>query len=169
MAQLYNGDLEIETDIAHQRKTWRYKRIGWVIMSIILLSVLIGFTGGGPLSTKKISSGTTNIEYESITRYKRITPLKIHLNTQMVSAADSTVKISINRVFLDRMEIDCIIPEPESSEVATDAVIFNFKVAEFDPENFIVFYFNPDYIGSTSLIVKAGNEQPYDLSQFIYP
>ena len=45
--------LQIEEDLPLQERTWRFQRVGWAIMGLLLLSALAGLFANGPLSWGK--------------------------------------------------------------------------------------------------------------------
>ena len=45
----HNQELEIDEDIALENKSWTAERVAWVLMGLLLLAVLLGFTGNGGL------------------------------------------------------------------------------------------------------------------------
>jgi hypothetical protein len=45
--------LQIEEDMPLQERTWRFQRVGWAAMGLLLVSALAGLFANGPLSWGK--------------------------------------------------------------------------------------------------------------------
>ncbi len=59
--------IQLEDDIAFQRKSWLVERIGWGVMLTILVAALAGLFASGPLSSKNVESADSS----AIVRYER--------------------------------------------------------------------------------------------------
>src|SRR4051794_5531463 len=62
--------IEVDEDMAWQRRTWAIQRIGWFAMVILVLTALTGVFGYGALSWQQASdpAGPVRIEYERFQR-----------------------------------------------------------------------------------------------------
>ena len=50
------GDLQIEEDMRFQRRMWVAQRVGWSVISLVLLVGLLGGFGDGPLARRTLTT-----------------------------------------------------------------------------------------------------------------
>lgn len=82
----HNQELEIDEDLKLERNTWVVQRVSWVLMLLIAIAALLGFTGHGGLpgiSSMKAETTTKSVvvEYERYLRNVTAEQLKVHLKT----------------------------------------------------------------------------------------
>ncbi|HZW40508.1 MAG TPA: hypothetical protein VFF33_14510 [Ignavibacteriaceae bacterium] len=162
------GDLQIEHNFAQQKREWRFERIGWVIMSIILLAALLGFLGEGLLSHKSTGDSFTKmqIEYYNIERLE--TPMTISIYLNNIESTGKMVKLSVSRDYLSRMRVNSILPEPDKTEI--DGMFYNyiFNSPKEKTNSLIQFELEPDRIGIANGVFKL-NDIEQKISQVILP
>jgi hypothetical protein len=163
------GDLEISQDVQMQRRIWTLQRVGWGGIALVLLAIMLGLTGRGPLSSATIGKAGSGlqVEYERFARYSAPAPLKIRVGPGM--AKNGKAHVWLSREFVDSITIDQISPEAASMKVLGDRQIYEFELP--DPQNgaTITLHTKPQKVGS--LAGRAGLEDGPTLSfqQFIYP
>jgi hypothetical protein len=54
----HSGDLELDQDLAFERRTWTVERVAWVAMGLMGIAALAGLLGPGPLSKPPIGEAT---------------------------------------------------------------------------------------------------------------
>lgn len=118
-------------DIAYLRREWTLQRIGWVVMTAIVVAALIGLLGTpGFASTTHLTAadGSFSLEYGRIERHHAPTDLTIEVTPEAITNGD--VRVWISRDYIDTVAIDSIFPEPESVEVEPDRIIYIFSTGE---------------------------------------
>src|SRR5215213_1131462 len=98
------GTLEIDENYEHHLRSWKFKRVAWGLMLLLLAAGLGGFLGPGPFSkTKMQNSKGMDVEYERIARYNAPTHFRI-----TVPAGKDPVNLSVNAAFLRKIDIEHI-------------------------------------------------------------
>ena len=123
------GNIDINEDVPFQRREWKLQRIGWVVIALLLLAGLLGVWGRGPLTTKQITDAASAswVEYHSVDHYQADTTFSLHVGSGAVTA--DTLRITLNRAYLDRIQLQGIEPEPAAQELRGNGVVYVFDVA----------------------------------------
>jgi len=185
-----NG-IQIDQDMKLQRKVWKFQRIGIICLVLFLVIAALGGFGSGPLSHAKgggIEHGA-RIAYNRIMRYQ--SPDKLSFErvvvdrrpAQQKNAAVKTtelgeeMRIWIERDYLDNVRIERIEPQPVSTEIDEDRLIYRFaarrklnSAGQFEPvPGKVVFHLQANKPGR--LQGKAGiNEgKPIEFTQLVMP
>lgn len=159
------GDLEIEEDIAYQRRFHVFQRVSWIVMALVLIAAFTGILGPGLTGPRSITSADSALEatYERTTNYQKDSMMSITVS----DAAPGSVSIWMNRDLLDNIHIKQIIPEPERVMAAPGRVYFEFIQSQAG-ELEISFYFQPMKTGR--LQAQAGHsDSELAFDQFIFP
>jgi len=144
------GDLEIGEDIAFERKEWRFQRIGTlVLLGFVLLSGL-GLTGSGPLSAASVTSadGLLSVRYDRFDRMQAPSKLRITLSPAVLQ--EHEIQIWVDSDYLSAIQLEQIMPEPESVEIGDERLIFTFSVSAESMPSTIEFEIRPDKLGLKS-------------------
>jgi hypothetical protein len=111
------GDLEIEQNLAQQRREWTIQRIGWVVMVLLALAALLGLFGGGPFSegTAGDRDGPLWVEYPRFARLQAPAELRLHVGSEAVPGNEA--RVWLDRDFIENVQIQHITPEPDRVEL----------------------------------------------------
>jgi hypothetical protein len=163
------GDLEVNQDPEYQRRTWIVQRVGWVLMCLIVLAALLGLTGRGPLSTATagLPDGPLRVEYQRFDRHRAPSEFQILLPAS--EAPNGQVRVWIDRGYLSGVEIQTIVPEPESVEIGEDRVTYSFNVNRAGPPVRLGFRVTYDGFGPKRGGIGLEDGEPVTFGQFIYP
>ena len=161
------GSLEIDQDLEFERRQWTIQRIGWLVMALILLVGFIGLLGGGPLSQAQASSGPLSAQYDRLARERA--PSELQLQVAAGTASNGEIAVSLNDGFLDKVDVERVLPEPVEMEAASGRVIYRFAVE--DPEQFttIVFHLQPQEPGIAQGRLGLVGVEEIEFSQLIFP
>src|SRR4051794_40698086 len=98
-------DLEIEQDLAYQRREWAFERVGWLLLGLLLLAALVGLLGRGPLSntTAGDPGGPLRVEYQRFLRHRSTSTLRVHLGPN--AARGNEAHLWLDREYLEGMEV----------------------------------------------------------------
>lgn len=163
------GDLELPQDLDFQRRSWIAQRIGWAIMVLVLLAALAGLLGNGPLSiaTAGRPGAPLQVEYGRFVRHGGPTQMDILL--QPTALEEDTARVWVDREYLRGIEVERVIPEPESVEVTADRAVYVFKLNQPDQPASITFYITPDLVGAHTVRVGLDNGETLSFRQIVYP
>ncbi len=163
------GDLEISQDVEMQHRIWKMQRIGWGVMALVVLCIMLGLTGRGPLShtTAGASGAPLRLEYERFGRLESPMELKVHLGPGV--ARDGKARIWFRREYFEALATEQILPEPEKMEVYSDRHVLEFDLPQPQREATVVLKVRPQKIGSMAGRVGVENGQSLSFKHFIYP
>ena len=165
-----SGQLEIDEDIAFQRKAWQVQRIGWVILTLLIICALLGLLGGmGMFSTATLGSEAVGFQltYARFTRLLKPTSLRIEVAIQ--EGSQSPVQLFISQDYLDSIEIEQITPNPETVYAASDRLVYSFPVVPSANSIVVTFDFKLDVFGLISGRLGLENRQALEFMQVVYP
>ena len=133
------GELQIAEDLEFQRKEWRFERIGWALMALVLLAALLGLLGPGPLSnaTAGEEGGALWAKYQRFAHRSALTRLEVYAGPN--TAQEGQLRLWVSRETIGVNEVRGIQPEPEQVSAAGDRFVYTFAVD--DPAREVVVYF----------------------------
>lgn len=114
--------LEIDEDVAFQRKEWIFQRIGIAVLLLFVLAALLGLTGmGGPLSHGEAgdANGPLHVEYERFVRRGSSSKVTLHFR-----GSTGAIRFWVSAPYLEHVQIDAVAPAPELESVETHRHIY---------------------------------------------
>lgn len=160
----------IEEDLRFQIRSWRIQRAGWVLGLLLLAAALVGLFGNGPLSTATARSADGGIEvtYDRLARHGSPTQLKVDVRQPL--AGDGPVVVWLARDFLDGIEIEAIIPEPNRVVDSDARTGYEFEVEDVGGDGLnVTFFVRYDQIFIRHGEVGVGSGQPVPFDMLVYP
>lgn len=161
------GDLELDQDMAYERRFWVFERVGWVAMAGVVALALLGVFGEGPVSqgTAGGSGQGLIVEYERIAR--RNSPQTLRLGLTAPPGPEGKVKVSLDRKFLESIQVESVSPEPESEEGRPRRRVYEFAVSGGEPT--VDFKFKTEAIGWLEGTAAVEGMPAVNFRQFVYP
>jgi hypothetical protein len=158
------GDLQIEQDLAYQKRAWFVQRIGWAVMMVVVVATAAGLFGDGVLSNASVGNDEFRIEYKRFPHYLSAAPLTIRAQNN----SNDDLQIRISSAFLEAMKLDSVVPQPESVQAGPGWLNYTFKTAA--PGQILVrFNITPEQTGWVTGTVTCENRQSLSFWQFVYP
>lgn len=164
----HRGELEIDEDIQLESTNWKVQRVAWVIMALVIIAALLGFTGDGGIGNlQSLKAGDSaeglEVEYERFLRRSAPAEIKVKLAP---STSDFRTDLHISQDFYEKLQIDKVVPEPSEVYTHEHGITYRFTTAN---QPFVVtFYLTPKGMGSLPLHFST-NEREVAITQFIYP
>jgi hypothetical protein len=154
----------LQEDMALQIRTWRFERVGWYVLCLIILFTLLGLFSSGPLSSANLSNpdGSITVEHQRFYRNGAVTPLVLDVQI----SAQSPVILAGD--FLDAFTIESIQPEPLSSASTANGMALMLKPDAHGRAR-VHLSLRPDGVGSYQGEVAIAGHEPVRFDQFIYP
>lgn len=160
--------LQLEEDLAHQRREWRVQRIGWIAMALIAAAALAGLLGPGPLSHARAGDPRAlQVEYGRFARARAPEELRIRVPGQAVS--DGRVRMVLPQAFLDRIELKRIQPEPESVDVRPGGNGYDIVVGSDAGPVEVVIEYEHRRFGRAPVRVSLDPGPAVAFEQWVYP
>lgn len=164
----HNQELEIDEDIKLESRNWAVERVAWVLMALVVLAALLGFTGNGGLKgINQMTAGSQaqgiTVEYERYLRRKAPSELKVTLYAAAISPEK---ELQFSKEFYEKVQVEQVVPEP--SKVYTHEQGITYTFSEAGATTSILFYLKPKQMGNLELSLKADGRS-LTISQFVYP
>lgn len=163
------GDLEINQDLAFERRSWQVQRVAWALFALILLAALLGLLGGrGPLSERTVGEGSP-LAIRSFRFARHNSPTELTFELQPGAVPGDEARIWVNADYLDGIQVERIEPEPVQTTLAEDHITYSFMLGEAGASGRIVLHLTPQSLGWHE--VRAGLEggAEHRFTQFVYP
>jgi hypothetical protein len=144
--------LEIDQNLAFQRREWRVQRFGWWLLTAFVVAAALGLFGGGVLSRAEARSpdGALSIRYERFVRVGAVMRLTVE------ATGPDRREVVISREYFEGLRIDRITPEPASLEVGRDDVRLTFSGGAADGLTVIIDC-EPLHFGRAHAAFRAGS------------
>jgi hypothetical protein len=122
--------LEIDEDIAFQKREWFYQRIGIGLLFAFVLAAVLGFTGmGGPMN--RVEAGergsALRIEYERVVRRGSLSTVKLHLH-----APPGEFRFWVGAPYFEDVRIESVAPAPELVSVENGRHVYVLRSGSAD-------------------------------------
>lgn len=163
------GDLQIDQDPDAQRHHWIAERVGWTVITLVILAALLGLFGSGWLSEASVGTpdGALRLEYSRFARFLAPTKLRLHLGPDVIHKG--TVSISLNRDYIEAAQIQRILPPPDAVEAGADRLTYVLRISDAGGPTAVTIHLEPDRFGSLSGQIGLAGHEPLRFDQFIYP
>lgn len=157
---------DIDDEVAFQRRVWRFERVGWFVMGLIILAALLGYAGNGPYSSTERGDHRLRIEYSRFARHLSPAQVTIHVGAEAIE--DGAVTLVLDGDFAERFEIDNVVPMPAQWQSDAGAVRMRIPVRG-DAPGVVRIYMTPQGFGPVSTRIGIDGSPALELWQFIYP
>lgn len=163
------GALEIEEDLAQERRSWIFERAGWVVLGTIVLLSLLGLFGKGVLSKASATAadGRVEAEYQRFARYQG--PLQLRIRVEPEGLSSPEARIWLNGEYLRGIRIEQIEPEPESQQATQGGVLYTFPAASGEKSVEVTFYAVAEAMGRHVARIGPSPDKTASFWQFVYP
>lgn len=157
--------LQIDPHLRQQEWEWRIQRISWVFFYALLAAILLGALGRGPLSQTRLQApgGGFEMEYERFMRHLSPDLLRV-----TVRPASDHFRLRFENGYIERVQVEQIVPEPQETVSEEGATVFVFKAAAARPAQ-VEIYIRPQKIGAIEGRVALDDGPPQAFGHFVYP
>lgn len=165
-----SDEIEIDEDMEFEQRSWRWQRVGWGVMSLILLSALLGLFGTGWLDRGVAGQPGSQLwlEYNRFGRLQAETSrLEIHLGPG--TEANGKARIWLNHEYMEGVRVTSLTPQPESVEAGPERFTYVFNVPDASQPTLVIFRLEPDKMGRLNGEVGLEGGASLSFKQFIYP
>lgn len=163
------GDLEVEQDLTFHRRFWTFQRIGWAVMALTIVAALLGLFGSGPLSNASSQSGdgALTVNYHRFGRFQSPSMIEVLLSPDAVQGNEA--QIWIDSSYLNQVQVEDIMPEPDSMEAGSDRYVFTFAISSETAPAAITFHIRSEEPGPQSAQIGIVDGSSTHLRQLIFP
>ncbi|WP_220810342.1 hypothetical protein [Noviherbaspirillum aridicola] len=159
-------DLEIDDDPRQQQREWVMQRIGWAVLTGLLIAVTFGLFGrGGPLSEVKLPSqrGEFLLEYDRFLRYHSPDMMRVSF-----TAGAQHTRLKIDSEYASHVQFERITPAPEREINEDGAVTYVFNTQP-GAGTVVTFHFSPQKYWRLKGWLAVEDTPALHFSQFVYP
>jgi hypothetical protein len=125
-----DNDIAVGSDLQFQRGWWRFERIAWIGLSLILAADLAGILGRGPLAKARVQSpdGGMTIQYERIERFS--TPSILTIQVAQSAIHNDKFQLWISEDLVKALGNQRVIPQPTESVLQSGGILYTFSATE---------------------------------------
>ena len=122
--------IDIDEDFKFQQREWLFQKVGWVVIWLLLVAALLGVFGKGPLSEAQVNdpTGVLTVNYTRLERYRSPTTMEVIVGPDQASGGKFA--ITLDRQFVDRIDIERIDPEPDSVKSEMSRIAYEFELED---------------------------------------
>lgn len=164
--ELVSRSLPVQEDMAMQQRVWRFERVGWYLLVVIVLLGLAGLFGNGPLSNAQTISadGRLHVEYQRLSRSGTTDNLRITVR----GSARKPIMLELDGSLLSKASIETIQPEPQASLSQGKAILLELGTSD-DGVATLYLTLRSEYVGTLEGVVRAGPSSAVHFSTFLFP
>lgn len=165
------GDLEIDQDLDFQRRSWAVQRVGWLVMAAVIAAGLSGLFGPGLLNRASVVGAggeSPRLEYSRFWRSQSVMTLRVEL-PPAAGDANGTVRVWLNRRYLEALRVHAVTPPPERVEAGPDRLTYVFAVPAAARPTAVTFDVEPRGFGALDGRLGVGVGPAVEFTQFIHP
>ena len=165
-ADMRSREHPIREDMAYQLKVWRFERVGWYVLVLVVLMGLMGVFSRGLLSSRDVRSedGKVRVEYEMFHRNGSTNSMKITLS----STSDSQVELELAGQLLEGFSIETLQPEPLRSRSSSQGIRLWLQT-DLDGQATLYITLRGDGLGFYRSQISSPGTNSLKLVQFIFP
>lgn len=159
-------DYPVLEDMTYQVKVWRFERLGWYAMVLLVVLALLGLFSHGWLSTRDIhgGDGKVRVQYEMFHRNGSTNAMQI----SVMGVPDATVELELSAAILDGFTIETLQPQPLRARSAGQGLKLWLQT---DAQGQATLYLTlrGEGLGVFRSRITSPGAMPVDLDQFIFP
>ncbi len=165
-SDLHSRHYPVDEDMALQRRVWRFERVGWYTLVLLIGLTLAGLFSRGPLSNAERHSadGQLRVEYQRFMRNGASDALIIHLQGK----PGEPIEVAINGQLLQGFNVEMLQPQPLKASTAGEGVRL-WLLSDTDGRAALHVTLRSDGVGRFATRVTSASGASVQLSQFIYP
>jgi len=156
----------VDEDIALQRRIWKFERVGWYVLLLVVLLTLGGLFSRGLLSDATATSAQKDltVEYQRFHRSGGVDAMVIHSHGQ----PGKPHTVFVDAALLEAFSVDSMQPQPTGSAANRQGLKLTMTGDERGDSSLYLTWRN-DGLGLVAghIAVEGGGE--VSLNQFIYP
>jgi len=162
-----NNEIAVGSDLAFQRKWWRFTRTIWVVFTCIIIADLLGLFGRGYFSSSEARSedGLMNVKYERVERFSSPSILRVEFGANAIH--DGKIELWMSDSLLKPLGNQRVIPQPQSSIVGGGGIQYTFPATTFPVE--VEFALEPMLPGVDDLTLRVAGGKDLKLRIYVMP
>lgn len=162
-----DNEIAVGSDLEFQRSWWRFERIAWTVLSVILIADLAGVFGRGPLANaqKRAADGSIHVKYERIERYS--TPSILTVSVAQSAIHDGKFQLWVSDNLVKPLGNQRVVPQPAESALENGGIRYTFPVSATPAS--VEFSLQPGSAGIDHLRLNVPGASPVELTIAVVP
>ena len=159
--------LQLDEHLHFQHVLQVLRRVGTLLLSVILLAALAGaFGGNGPLARIQTDAGALEADHPRFARYQMPTRLEFMVDTATLRG--DTFELSIEGEYARQFSFEQIHPQPKEVVIADDRIRYTFHTGPGERQ-LVVVQGQPETMGWLAGAVSIPGHPPLRIDSFVYP
>ncbi|SEI52714.1 hypothetical protein [Pseudomonas sp. NFR16] len=156
----------VDEDIALQRRIWRFERVGWYLLLVVVLLTLCGLFSHGMLSSVSTTTpqGDLTVEYERFHRSGAVNAMVIHSRGEPGRQHTLTLSHRMMKGF----SVESMQPQPVRSAGTREGLELTLP-ADAHGESTLYLTWRSDGLGYFKSKIGLEGGGQVSVTQFIYP
>jgi hypothetical protein len=161
--------IDIDEDMAFQRRTWIAERIGWSLFGLVLVAAALGLFGTGPLAETEATSpdGSVGLRYERFARTATETGMTAEIDA--APQVDGIFRLRLGPELSERYLLVRVQPEPRRMLLEGRAIVLELAAEPSGRPTSLRLWLKPDRPGLIQSEVGLVGGQPLAFWQLVYP
>ncbi len=124
-----NDEIAVGEDLKFQRRWWRFEKIAWSFLALLVVLSAIGIFGRGPLSgaKKQSADGALRVDYDWVERFGTPTIMTLHFSPSALH--DGVIRIWVSDSVIKALGNQRVIPQPATSVTGDGGIAYAFPSA----------------------------------------
>lgn len=156
-------DVETEPRLRFQAREWRFTKIGWALMTTVVVAALLGLFGSGPLARRRTLAGDGGFAVDHPRFSRRLARDEVRVQ---FARSEEALRVGIGQAYLSRARIDAIQPPPDAVVLSPDGLTYVFTTDGQGGE--VRFSVEPQRAGLLLGEITI-EKQTVAFRQFVYP
>lgn len=164
--ELCSRNYPIREDMTYQLKVWRFERVGWYVLVLLVVLGLAGLFSRGMISSRDVltDDGKMRVEYEMFHRNGSTNAMKISVK----ATPDSAVELELAGQLLEGFSIESLQPEPLRSRSSSQGIRLWLQT-DLNGQATLYFTLRGDGLGRFRSQIALPGTHGVNLDQFIFP
>lgn len=155
-----HGDLEINEDLAFQRRSWVVERVGWCLMGVVVIAAVAGLFGPGLPPAARAAGEGVESEIAPIARVGQ----RVTLEIALTAVGPRGAALWIDRGWLHEVELESIMPEPARMYGDAERLYLGLEGSSH-----LSIAYRPREWGRARGAVAVGDGRPAHFEQLVLP
>ena len=158
-------ELQLDQDFRQQKIEWRIQRVAWPLLAALLVAIMLGLLGQGPLSKAQAGSADAGLTLDYHRFMRRLSPETLELQVQGTS---DRVRLRIDGAYLDAVDMERSFPEPQEVRSGRDETTMVFQAEPGQPV-VVRLEVKPKDMGTIDGWMAVDDRPRQPFSHFVYP
>lgn len=156
-----------ELDAGAAERSWRLERLGWGLVTLIVVLALVGVFGHGPASWTSTTSsqGGIVLDHQRVARHNADEQVTLHLGTSTVR--DGRIELEVLGDWVQAVRVDSLVPEPSAQRSVPGGLLLEFEADAVAP-TVVTLYYRAFRYGSQEAEISAGGDR-LGFTQWVLP